>query len=58
MKKKLPLLNYDMKKAEYLEAKDQEIEAKKKMEEAAKMLNDIKEPIDKQKREKKDHDIK
>ncbi|PWA51844.1 structural maintenance of chromosomes protein 5 [Artemisia annua] len=58
MKKKLPWLKYDMKRAEYLEAKDQEIEAKKKMEEAAKILNDIREPIDKQKKEKKDHDIK
>lgn len=58
MKKKLPWLKYDMKRAEYLGAKDQEIEAKKKMEEAAKMLNDIREPIDKQKKEKKDHDIK
>ena len=46
MKKILPWLKYDMKKAEYLEAKDQEIEAKKKMEEAAKMLNDIREPIE------------
>ncbi|GJY82451.1 structural maintenance of chromosomes protein 5 [Tanacetum coccineum] len=58
MKKKLPWLKYDMKKSEYLKVKDQEKEAKQQMEEAAKTLNDIREPIDKQKKEKKDHDIK
>lgn len=46
MKKKVPWLRYDMKKAEYLEAKEQENAAKRKMEEAAKMLNDLKEPIE------------
>lgn len=35
-----------MKKAEYLEAKERESDAKRKMEEAAKMLNDLKEPIE------------
>lgn len=46
MKKKAPWLRYDMKKAEYLEAKEQENVAKRKMEEVAKMLNDLKEPIE------------
>ncbi|KAF3957734.1 hypothetical protein CMV_017286 [Castanea mollissima] len=52
MKKKLPWLKYDMKKAEYMEAKEQEKDAKKKLDEAAKTLNDFKEPIEKQKQEK------
>ncbi|KAL4600946.1 hypothetical protein ACB092_11G236600 [Castanea dentata] len=52
MKKKLPWLQYDMKKAEYMEAKEQEKDAKKKLDEAAKTLNDLKEPIEKQKQEK------
>ncbi|XP_028760559.1 structural maintenance of chromosomes protein 5 [Neltuma alba] len=52
MKKKVPWLRYDMKKAEYLEAKERENDAKKKMEEAAKILNDLKEPIEKQKKNK------
>lgn len=46
MKKKAPWLRYDMKKAEYLEAKEQENVAKRKMEEAAKKLNDLREPIE------------
>ncbi|KAI9116661.1 hypothetical protein K1719_012319 [Acacia pycnantha] len=46
MKKKVPWLRYDMKKAGYLEAKERENDAKRKMEEAAKMLNDLKEPIE------------
>ena len=46
MKKKLPWLKYDMKKAEYMEAKEQEKDAKKKLDEAAKTLNDLKEPIE------------
>ncbi|KAJ7982247.1 structural maintenance of chromosomes 5 [Quillaja saponaria] len=52
MKKKLPWLRYDIKKAEYLESKEKEKDAKKKLDEAAKMLNDLKEPIEKQKQEK------
>ncbi|KAK4253755.1 hypothetical protein QN277_010391 [Acacia crassicarpa] len=52
MKKKVPWLRYDMKKAEYLEAKERENDAKRKREEAAKMLNDMKEPIEKQKKDK------
>ncbi|KAK9283376.1 hypothetical protein L1049_011618 [Liquidambar formosana] len=58
MKKKLPWLKYDMKKAEYIEAKEQENDAKKKLEEAAKTLNDHREPIEKQKQEKAVHDTK
>ena len=46
MKKKLPWLKYDMKKAEYMETKEQEKDAKKKLDEAAKTLNDLKEPIE------------
>ncbi|XP_015573871.1 structural maintenance of chromosomes protein 5 isoform X2 [Ricinus communis] len=52
MKKKLPWLKYDMKKAEYLEAKEQEKDAQKKLEEAVKIMKDLKEPIDKQKKDK------
>ncbi|KAF3457440.1 hypothetical protein FNV43_RR02098 [Rhamnella rubrinervis] len=52
MRKKLPWLKYDMKKAEYMEAKEQENDAKKKLDEAAKTLNDLKEPIERQKQEK------
>ncbi|KAL7618649.1 hypothetical protein Lser_V15G03887 [Lactuca serriola] len=58
MKKKLPWLKYDMKKAEYLEAKELEKDAKKKLDTAAKMLNEFKEPIEKQKQEKKGYDLK
>lgn len=46
MKKKLPWLKYDMKKAEYVETKEQENDAKKKLDEAAKILNDLREPIE------------
>ncbi|KAL5195647.1 Structural maintenance of chromosomes protein 5 [Glycine soja] len=52
MKKKLPWLRYDMKQAEYREAKERENDAAKALEEAAKLLNDLKEPIMKQKEEK------
>lgn len=58
MKKKLPWLKYDMKKAEYLQAKDLEKDAKKKLDEAAKMLNDSREPIEKRQQEKKEQDAK
>lgn len=46
MKKKLPWLKYDMKKAEYLEAKEQEKDAKLKFDEAAEALNKLREPIE------------
>lgn len=46
MRKKLPWLKYDMKKAEYMEAKQQENDAKKKLDEAAKTLKDLEEPIE------------
>lgn len=46
MKKKLPWLKYDMQKVRYMEAKEQENDAKKKLDEAAKTLNDIREPIE------------
>ncbi|CAM8889041.1 unnamed protein product [Rhodiola kirilowii] len=52
MKKKLPWLKYDLKKAEYIETKELEKEAKKKLDEAAKTLNQLKEPIEKKKKEK------
>ncbi|THU71336.1 hypothetical protein C4D60_Mb04t00330 [Musa balbisiana] len=56
MKKKLPWLKYDMKKMEYMEAKKQETEAKKKMDKAAKILNDLKRPIEEWKKEKAMHE--
>lgn len=46
MKKKLPWLKYDMKKAEYMEAKEKEKDGKKKLDEAARTLNDLREPIE------------
>ncbi|KAL0464463.1 UNVERIFIED_CONTAM: Structural maintenance of chromosomes protein 5 [Sesamum latifolium] len=46
MRKKLPWLKYDIKKAEYIEAKNQEKNAKMKLDEAAKALNELREPID------------
>lgn len=52
MKKKLPWLKYDMKKAEYMGAKEQENDAKKKFAEATKTLSEAREPIDKQKKAK------
>ncbi|KAL3516439.1 hypothetical protein ACH5RR_023341, partial [Cinchona calisaya] len=58
MRKKLPWLQYDIKKAEYLEAQEWEKEAKKKLNEAAKALNQHKEPIEKQKQEKAACDAK
>ncbi|RYQ95242.1 hypothetical protein Ahy_B08g090309 isoform A [Arachis hypogaea] len=45
MKKKLHWLEYDMKKAQYWEAKQHENNAAKAMEESAKLLNDLKDPI-------------
>lgn len=45
MKKKLPWLKYDMKQAEYREAKERENDAAKALEEAAKLLNVLQEPI-------------
>jgi len=45
MKKKLPWLRYDMKQAEYREAKEHENDAAKALEEAAKLLNVLKEPL-------------
>ncbi|KAL7120493.1 hypothetical protein ACP275_02G126400 [Erythranthe tilingii] len=58
MKKKLPWLKYDMKKAEYLNAKEQEKDSKLKLDEAAEGLNKIKEPIEKQKGEKAKQEAK
>ncbi|KAK4414494.1 Structural maintenance of chromosomes protein 5 [Sesamum alatum] len=52
MKKKLPWLKYDIKKAEYIEAKNREKDAKMKLDEAAKGLNELREPIERQKGEK------
>lgn len=46
MRKKLPWLKYDMKKAEYMEAKEVEKDAKIKLDEAVKTLKDLKEPIE------------
>ncbi|KAI9170146.1 hypothetical protein LWI28_023305 [Acer negundo] len=52
MKKKLPWLKYDMKKAEYIEVKELEKDAKKKLNEAASTLNDLNKPIEAKKQEK------
>ncbi|XP_072953823.1 structural maintenance of chromosomes protein 5 isoform X1 [Typha angustifolia] len=52
MRKKLPWLKYDMKKMEYKEAQKQEAVGKKKMDEAAKVLNDLISPIEKRKKMK------
>lgn len=46
MKKKLPWLRYDMKKAEYVEAKKQADDAKLKRDEAAKAFQALQEPIE------------
>lgn len=46
MKKKLPWLKYDAMKADYLKAKEAEKDAKQKLEEAAKTLNNLREPIE------------
>ena len=46
MKKKLPWLKYDMKKAEFVKVQDEEKSFKKKMEEAAKIWQDAKAPIE------------
>lgn len=46
MKKKLPWLKYDMKKAEYMEAKKREKDEKKKLDQAAMALNELKAPIE------------
>ncbi|KAK7392804.1 hypothetical protein VNO78_21252 [Psophocarpus tetragonolobus] len=58
MKKKLPWLRYDMKQAEYREVKERENDASKALDEAAKLLHDLKEPIMKQKEEKTALDAK
>ncbi|KAM3265363.1 structural maintenance of chromosomes protein 5 [Capsicum annuum] len=58
MKKKLPWLKYDAKKAEFLEAKGQEKDAKKKLDEAAENLNELMEPIEEKKQEKAERDAK
>ncbi|KAK6140525.1 hypothetical protein DH2020_025724 [Rehmannia glutinosa] len=58
MKKKLPWLKYDIKKAEYLEAKKQEEDAKLKLDDAAKALKELREPIEKQKGEKAKQEAK
>lgn len=45
MKKKLPWLKYDMKKMEYMQAKEQENDAKRSLDELAKTLNTFSGPI-------------
>lgn len=45
MKMKSPWLEYDIKKVAYMEAKDRERDAKLKFDDAAKMLNELMEPI-------------
>ncbi|KAF0927865.1 hypothetical protein E2562_036789 [Oryza meyeriana var. granulata] len=55
MKKKLPWLKYDMKKKEYMEAQEKEKSEKKKMEEAAKIWEDSKGPVEELKKKKMLH---
>jgi len=45
MEKKLPWLKYDMKQAEYREAKEREKTATKEFEKANRLLNELKKPI-------------
>lgn len=58
MKKKLPWLKYDMKKAEYIEAKEKEKDAKKKFDELAKAMNELQGPIEYHRKEKTVQDAK
>lgn len=58
MKKKMPWLKFDLKQAEFIEAKGLESDAKKKLNEAAKILNDLKDPIEKQKHKRVLQDAK
>ena len=46
MKKKLPWLVYDAKKKEYKAAQKREVQAKRNLDEAAKVLNDLTKPIE------------
>jgi len=46
MEKKLPWLKYDMKQAEYRDAKEREKTAAKESAKAKKLLNELKEPIE------------
>uniref|UniRef100_A0ACD5VN02 Uncharacterized protein n=1 Tax=Avena sativa TaxID=4498 RepID=A0ACD5VN02_AVESA len=55
MKKKLPWLRYDMKKLEFVKVQDEEKSFKNKMEEAAKIWQDSKAPIEEFKKEKMTH---
>ncbi|KAK7243423.1 hypothetical protein RIF29_38219 [Crotalaria pallida] len=52
MKKKLPWLKFDMKKSQYQKAKERQKDAEKELEDAAKILNNLQEPIKKQRKEK------
>ncbi|XP_077240474.1 structural maintenance of chromosomes 5 [Tasmannia lanceolata] len=52
MKKKLPWLKYDMKKIDYMQAKEKESGAKKYLDETAKILNDLAGPIEQKKQGK------
>ncbi|CAA7395978.1 unnamed protein product [Spirodela intermedia] len=56
MKKKLPWLRYDMKKMEYKEAQKKEVQAKRKLDEAAKILNDLIRPIEEKKKVKEENE--
>ncbi|XP_078433795.1 structural maintenance of chromosomes 5 [Wolffia australiana] len=56
MKKKLPWLVYDMTKKEYKNAQKKEVQAKKSLDQAAKVLNDLTRPIEEMKKVKEDND--
>lgn len=58
MEEKLPWLKYDSIKAEYVEAKQREADAKRKLDEAAKTLNELTTPIEKLKQDKAAHSAK
>ncbi|KAM0898142.1 hypothetical protein ACQ4PT_022104 [Festuca glaucescens] len=55
MKKKLPWLKYDMKKLEFIKVQEEEKSFKMKMEEAAKIWQDAKAPIEELKKKKMTH---
>ncbi|KAK4488605.1 hypothetical protein RD792_004371 [Penstemon davidsonii] len=52
MRKKLPWLKYDMKKAEYIEVKEQEKNAELRLKEATNTLKELRKPIEERKVEK------
>ncbi|CAH9122921.1 unnamed protein product [Cuscuta epithymum] len=58
MKMKFPWLQYDIKRAAFREAKDREKDAKEKLDDAAKTLHELMEPIERKKKERTAQDGK